>query len=97
MENTDSYRFAQQLSNGLVIVNGYFKTYNGVRRGNFMVLDAKGNLAEGYNATGNFRGTVRQCIETVNNEDEVMVMLMGNFSKLGEDDLGNITRLIFRE
>jgi hypothetical protein len=94
--NDDQYFFAQQLSNGLVIVNGYFKTYAGIQRGNFMVLDPTGKLAQGYNTTGNFNGVVFQAYETKNSAGQTTVMLMGSFNKFDEQSMGNITRVVLK-
>jgi hypothetical protein len=92
----DSYTYAQQLSNGLILVNGYFKTYNGIQRGNFMVLDPSGVLASGYNTTGNFDGRVYNGLETTNSNNQITVMLIGNFDKFDEQTMGNITRVILK-
>lgn len=92
----DSYTYAQQLSNGLILVNGYFKTYNGIQRGNFMVLDPSGELASGYNTTGNFDGRVYNGLETTNSNNQITVMLIGNFNKFDEQTMGNITRVVLK-
>lgn len=89
-----SYRYAQQLSNGLIIVGGYFKTYEGVHRGNFMVLNATGELAPGYNNTGNFYGTVYRGFESTNSLGQNLVTLIGGFYKFNEKTMGSITRLV---
>lgn len=92
----DFYSMAQQLSNGLIIVNGYFKEYKGVHRARFMVLDETGQLAEGYNTTGDFNGSVYKTMETKDGSGHTVVTLIGNFYKFDEVDVGNITRLIFK-
>lgn len=96
MGSNDVYIFSQQLSNGMVLVNGFFKIYNGVHRGNFMVLDNKGALAQGYNTTGDLNGVVTQSLETTDATGNTLVMLMGGFDKFDEQSVGNITRLIFK-
>ncbi len=95
MASNASYRFAKQLSNGLIIVNGFFRNYEGVHRGNFMVLNEEGHLAEGYNTTGDFYGTITGALETKSTAGETLVMLYGGFNKFDEQTLGNVTRLVF--
>lgn len=92
----DFYGMAQQLSNGLIIVNGYFKQYKGVHRARFMVLDETGQLAEGYNTTGDFNGNIAKIRETKDDAGNEVITLIGNFNKFDEVDVGNITRLIFK-
>jgi hypothetical protein len=96
MGSNDVYLYAQQLSNGLIIVSGFFKTYNGVQRGDFMVLDLTGKLAQGYNTTGNFNGVIFRGLETKNSLGQTTMMLMGNFSKFDEQSMGNITRIVLK-
>src|SRR5690606_22431745 len=55
--------YARQLANGLVFVTGNFQQYDGVVRNGIMFLDAAGNLAEGYNNIGTFRGSVKEVFE----------------------------------
>lgn len=95
-ESDAFYTFAQQLSNGLILVNGYFDTYNDIQRGRFMILNKKGELAEGYNTTGNFYGTILKSFESKNSAGQTTVMLMGGFYKFNEQSMGNITRLVIK-
>lgn len=97
MGSNDLYLFAQQLSNGLILVNGYFKTYAGIQRGNFMVLDPTGKLAPDYNTTGNFNGIIARSFETTNTSGQTIVWLMGNFSRFDEQEMGNITRVVLKQ
>lgn len=89
--------FAKQLSNGMIVVSGYFSTYNDVRRSGFMVLTATGELAKGYNAIGDFRGYVNDLYETTNSTGAMAVMMMGSFSQIDGTAANNITRLVFEK
>lgn len=92
----DIYTAARQLSNGMVMVNGSFRTYAGVYRGNFMVLDATGKLAPGYNNTGTLQGIFGRSLETKNSSGEITVMFVGSFYKFDEQTMGSITRLVIK-
>lgn len=90
-----AYRFAAQLSDGKVIVNGYFNQYQGVHRGNFMVLNPEGSLAQGYNTLGDLAGSVTDYLETRSADGKILVMLIGGFYKLNEQNVGSIARIRF--
>lgn len=96
MGNNDSYNFAHQLNNGLIIVNGYFKEYGGVHRNGFMVLNTNGSLAAGYNNTGDFNGYIAKVIETTSSAGQTQALLIGAFNRFNEKDAGNIFRLLFK-
>ena len=96
LQNGGGYLYAKQLSNGYTIVNGFFKTYMGVHRGRFMVLDEKGQLAVGYNTTGDFDGTIAGTFETRGPTGNLLVMIYGGFSRFDEQTLGSVTRLSFK-
>ncbi len=95
--SNDQYLFAQQLSNGLILVNGYFRIYDGVNRGNFMVLKPSGKLAPGYNTIGNLNGVVLRAYETKNSSGQITMMMMGTFDRFDEQSVGNITRLVLKQ
>ncbi|WP_158563274.1 DUF5008 domain-containing protein [Chitinophaga silvatica] len=94
--NIDSYVFASQLSNGWLVVSGYFRSYGGVHRGNFMILDQQGALLKGYNTNGDLEGVVTNVLETKNFSGQIQLLLTGGFSKLDEQPVGNITRLLLK-
>lgn len=96
MGNNDTYNLAHLLSNGLVIVNGYFKQYGGVHRNGLMILNPDGSLAAGYNNTGDFNGYVARVIETTSPAGQTQALLMGYFNRFNEKDAGNIFRLLFK-
>jgi len=91
------YGFAQQLSNGMVIVSGYFTEHEGIHRGNFMILDKTGALAKGYNNLGDLKGGVLSAFETRSSSNKMLVTIMGGFTKINEQSAGSITRLIFNK
>lgn len=93
----EAYRSAHELSNGMVVVSGFFKSYDGVHRAGFMILDNKGKLAPGYNTAGDFNGFISDVMETKNSSGQTLITLMGSFRKFDEVDVGNITRLVFTE
>lgn len=92
----DSYSYAKQLSNGMVLVSGYFKSYSGVHRGHFALLDGTGALAKGYNTTGDLGGTVSDVLETRTFSGQLQLLITGSFDKFDEQPAGNITRLLLK-
>lgn len=95
-ENTDTYEYAAQLSNGWMVVSGNFRNYGGVHRGNFMVLDQTGALLKGYNTNGDLGGVLRGIYETKNFAGQIQLLLYGVFNKFDEQPAGNITRILLK-
>lgn len=91
------YGFAQQLSNGMVIVSGFFTEHEGVHRGNFMILDKTGALAGAYNNLGDLGGSIRTALESKNTSGKTLVMLSGSFFRFNEQSVGSITRILFNK
>lgn len=87
-------RFSGQLTDGKVIVTGTFKKYNGVTREGFMVLNADGSLAEGYNNTGPLNGIIYSMVESVTAEGEPAVILTGLIFSFDNTSLGGIMRIV---
>jgi hypothetical protein len=96
MGTNESFNCAQQLSNGLIVVTGNFKSYGDVHRSGLMVLDSKGTLAQGYNNTGDLSGNVIKVFETINSSGQTQALLLGGFNRFNQIDMGNITRLLFK-
>lgn len=92
----DSYSYAKQLSNGMVLVSGYFKSYAGVHRGHLAILDGTGVLVKGYNTTGDLDGAVNGVLETRNFSGQLQLLITGGFAKFDEQPAGNITRLLLK-
>jgi hypothetical protein len=82
------------LNDGLIVVSGYFKTYDGIARNGFMVLDSTGDLAEGYNATGLFSGRIYDIIETQSEDEKRALLIFGGFNRFNSLPVENIIRVI---
>ncbi len=85
--------FAAQLNNGKVLVSGNFNKYNSIIRQGFMVLEANGALAAGYNNTGAFQGRITKVLETTSALGNPAVVLVGDFNKFDNTKVGNIVRV----
>lgn len=85
--------FAAQLNNGKILVTGSFNKYGDYLRQGFMVLEANGQLAVGYNNTGGFQGRIYDMIETpVANGSQVI--LVGDVLRFNSILPHNVLRLI---
>ncbi|MDT3401153.1 DUF5008 domain-containing protein [Mucilaginibacter terrae] len=89
--------FAQQLSNGLIVVSGNFKKYNNVRRGGFTILTSQGNLAQGYNSLGELSGTITRVLEERNKDSKRSIVLLGSFRKFDSQAVQNIKGLVLED
>jgi hypothetical protein len=87
--------YAGQLNNGKIIVSGGFKTYNGVIRQGFMILNADGSLAPGYNNTGQFIGSIYKIIETPSGAN-TRVTLVGYISRFDNRTFKSILRITLK-
>ncbi|SDD70581.1 delta-60 repeat domain-containing protein [Mucilaginibacter pineti] len=85
--------FAGQLNNGKILVSGNFNKYNAIVRQGFMILNADGSLAAGYNNTGAFEGKINKVIETTSALGNPAVVLVGDFVKFDNTRVGNIVRV----
>lgn len=94
--SNESYYCAQQLSNGLIVVNGNFTSYGKVHRSGFMVLDQKGKLAQGYNNTADFSGILLRVFETINTSGQTQALIMGRFTRFNDKEINNVVRLLFK-
>ncbi|MBP1650055.1 MAG: hypothetical protein H6Q26_212, partial [Bacteroidetes bacterium] len=91
-----SYRLAQQLNNGLIVVSGYFNKYGNVHRSGFMVLNPDGSLAAGYNNTADFSGSLTKVFETTNSSGQTQTLITGLFSTFNRVQITNVVRLLFK-
>jgi hypothetical protein len=89
--------FAKQLNTGLIVVSGYFKTYDAITRNGFMVLEPNGSLAVGYNATGLFNGDLSDVVETTSEDGRPALLLIGEFNRFDNEPVNNIIRLIINK
>lgn len=87
--------FAGQLNNGRIIISGSFKTYNGVIRQGFMILNQDGSLALGYNNTGQFTGAITKMIETTSGVN-TKVTLVGFISRFDNRTFRSILRITLK-
>ena len=85
--------FARQLNDGLVVVSGSFKKYNGVTRNGFMILTPQGDFAAGYNSTGTFSGVLEDIIETQSADAKRALLLIGSFYRFDNQPAYNIVRV----
>lgn len=85
--------FAAQLNNGKILVAGSFTKYGDYLRQGFMVLEANGQLAVGYNNTGGFQGRVYDMIETPTASGS-QVILVGDVLRFNTILPHNVLRLI---
>ncbi|WP_343524283.1 DUF5008 domain-containing protein [Pedobacter sp.] len=86
--------FVGQLNNGKIIVSGSFNKYGDYLRQGFMVLEANGQLAVGYNNTGGFQGTIYDMVETTTSTG-TQVILVGDILRFNGTLPHNLLRLNF--
>lgn len=86
--------FVGQLNNGKIIVSGSFNKYGDYLRQGFMVLEANGQLAVGYNNTGGFQGAIYDMVETTIATGS-QVILVGDILRFNGTLPHNIIRLNF--
>lgn len=84
--------FAGQLSNGKLLVTGSFTKYDGIVRPGMLVLNPNGSLAAGYNNLGLFRGVVNDFVELTSAGGIPAVMMVGNFDRFDNREVGNIVK-----
>ncbi|MES2456011.1 MAG: DUF5008 domain-containing protein [Bacteroidota bacterium] len=85
--------FVKLLDDGLGVVSGDFKTYDGVARNRFMITDIKGDLADGYNTIGNLGGGLQDVFETKSADGKRALLLMGSFYLFDNLPANNIVRV----
>ncbi|MHB1177121.1 MAG: DUF5008 domain-containing protein [Daejeonella sp.] len=85
--------FAKQLSDGLIVVGGDFKSYDGVNRQGFLIVNAKGELAAGYNTTGNLLGFITDVNETKSADNKRALLIVGTFFVFDNKPAYNIVRV----
>lgn len=87
--------YAAQLNDGRIIVSGSFNKYAGVVRPGFMMLNANGTLAAGYNNVGYCNGKINGYAEYASDTDPTVrfLMLVGSFTRFDGKTVGNIVKL----
>ncbi|MFD2872502.1 DUF5008 domain-containing protein [Mucilaginibacter ximonensis] len=87
--------FAKLLDDGLAVVSGSFRSYDGVIRNGFAVLNSSGGLADLYNNTGNVNGVIEDVYETRSADNKRALLIMGSFSLFDNQVKNNIVRVTF--
>ncbi|MCC8424885.1 DUF5008 domain-containing protein [Mucilaginibacter sp. UR6-11] len=87
--------FAKLLNDGIAVINGGFKSYDGVIRNGFAVLDATGALKDGYNTIGNVSGNIYDIYETTSADNKRALLIMGSFYSFDNQVKNNIVRVTF--
>ncbi len=88
--------FVKQLADGLSVVTGDFKTYDGVQRNGFLIVNKLGELAPGYNTVGNVLGStqkINDILEMTSEDGKRALLLMGNFYMFDSKPYNNIIRV----
>jgi len=88
--------FAAQLSGGKIIVSGSFGNYNNIIRQGFMILNADGTLAQGYNNTGRFIGSISDIYEKTNSLGYPTVIIAGYITTFDAKPVNNIIRIVLK-
>jgi len=87
--------FAKMLDDGLTVINGSFRSYDGVIRNGFAVLSPTGTLQDSYNNTGNVDGTILDIYETKSADNKRALLIMGSFTLFDNQPKNNIVRVTF--
>jgi len=88
--------YVKQLSDGLSVIGGDFKIYDGVSRNGFLIVDKTGALAAGYNTIGNVLGSTQKLndvLESTSVDGKRALILMGSFSIFDNKPYNNIIRV----
>lgn len=84
--------YAGQLNNGKIMVSGSFTKYDNVVRPGFLILNADGSLAAGYNNLGLFRGAINEFVELTSAGGVPAVIIVGGFDRFDNKEVGNIVK-----
>jgi hypothetical protein len=84
--------YAKILTDGTVLVNGSFKSYDGIIRNGLFFTDNTGALKDGFNTTGNLNGPIYDVLETKSEDNKRAILVMGNFSLFDSKIRYNIVR-----
>ncbi|MEJ7558997.1 MAG: DUF5008 domain-containing protein [Pedobacter sp.] len=88
--------FVKQLNDGLSLITGDFKSYDGVSKGGFLFVDKTGGLAAGYNTIGNVLGSyqkINDVLESTSTDGKRALILMGQFYMFDNKPYNNIIRV----
>ena len=87
--------FVKMLDDGLIIVNGTFKSYGGIMRNGLAVLTPTGDLADNYNNVGSISGQLLDVLDTKTADNKRALLLMGSFYSFDSKPHNNIIRVTF--
>jgi hypothetical protein len=85
--------FCKLLNDGLGIISGGFKSYDGTARNGFLITDLTGDLAPGYNTIGNLSGQLYDVFETKSADDKRALLLVGSFYLFDNQLTNNMVRV----
>jgi hypothetical protein len=85
--------FTKQLSDGLCLIGGDFKTYDGVNRQGFLIVTDKGEIADGYNNVGNLLGRINNVFETKSADNKRALLIVGSFFLFDNLETHNIVKV----
>lgn len=85
--------YVKLFDDGLILVNGSFKLYDGASRTGFLVTDRTGALAEGYNTIGNLRGAINDVLETTSEDGKRAWLIVGQFFNFDNQITNNMVRV----
>jgi len=85
--------YVKLFDDGLVLVNGSFKLYDGASRTGFLVTTITGELAEGYNTIGNLRGSILDVLETTSADGKRAWLIVGGFYNFDNQIINNMVRV----
>lgn len=85
--------YCKLLNDGLTVVSGYFKSYDGAARNGFLMTNIKGELADGYNTIGNLGGQLTDVFETTSADGKRALLLVGSFYLFDNQLTNNMVRV----
>jgi hypothetical protein len=85
--------YAKALADGLIVLNGSFKSYDGVIRNGFAIINQTGALQDTYNTTGNLSGIILDTYETTSTDNKRALLIMGSFTSFDNKIKNNIVRV----
>jgi hypothetical protein len=85
--------YVKILKDGLCLVGGDFKTYDGVNRQGFLITTPTGEIADGYNNVGNLLGTIFDVLETKSADNKRALLIGGSFFLFDNIETHNLVKV----
>lgn len=85
--------YAGQLSSGKIMISGTFTTYDGIYKQGMVFVNPDGSFAYGYNNMGSFSGAIYKMLEVKDPEGNPSVIIVGSFTMVDNQSVGNIAQL----